>query len=112
MANRSVRELMNAYISQEGMHSFEGRRGVLHLCKIAGALGYKDTTYYQSLPNGASVGDLLMLLEDNSGLVEAMLEWLMGRDFKEFREPLEALVPEDDESEDDAEWNESDGQGE
>jgi hypothetical protein len=87
------------------MHSFEGRRGVEHLCKIAGALGYKDPTYYGQLANGASVGDLLAFLEDNSGAITALLEWIQSRNFSEFREPLEALVPEV-ETDEDTEWNE------
>lgn len=90
--SQDIQELLDAYMAQEQMHSLEGRRGVWHICKIAEALGYHDSTYFGQLPNGASVGSLLAMLEDNSGLMEAMVEWIKTRNFSEFREPLEALV--------------------
>lgn len=79
-------------MTQEKMRSFEGRRGVEHLCKIAGALGYKDPQRLGTLRNGAHMGDLLAMLEDNPGLIEVMINWIRSRDFVEFREPLERLV--------------------
>ena len=52
----------------------EGRRGVIELCKLARAAGYHDTTYYGQLDQGAYLGDLVMMLEDNSCMVEAILK--------------------------------------
>ena len=92
MSDRSVSELLDAYMDQEKMHNMEGRRGVENLCKIAQALGYKDPQYWGQLNSKVALGDLVMMLEDNSGLIEAMIEWIGSRNFKEFREPLEALV--------------------
>ncbi len=97
MGKRTVSSLLDAYMAQEKMHSLEGRRGVENLCQIAGALGYKDPQRYGQLTRKATLGDLLCMLEDNSGMIEAMIEWLRSRNFSEFREPLEALVPEADE---------------
>lgn len=93
---RSVDELLDAYMAQENMHNMEGRRGVEHLCQIAGALGYKDPMRFGQLTHKATVGDLLEMLQDNSGMIEAMVEWIKSRNFSEFREPLEELVAEED----------------
>lgn len=99
---RTVAELLDAYMAQENMHNMEGRRGVEHLCQIAGALGYKDPLHFGQLTQKATVGDLLCMLEDNSGMIEAMIDWIKSRNFSEFREPLEALVPEA--YDEDSEW--------
>lgn len=90
--SKDVSELLEAYMAQEQMHHMEGRRGVENLCQIAAALGYKDPMYWGQLTSKATVGDLIMMLEDNSGMIEAMVEWIKSRNFSEFREPLEALV--------------------
>lgn len=100
---RDVSELLDAYMEQEGMHCMEGNKGLENLCQIAGALGYKDPMYFGQLSRKATVGDLLEMLRDNSGMIEAMVEWIRSRNFSEFREPLEVLVPEDDS---DTEWDE------
>lgn len=92
MTERSVSELLEAYMAQENMHRMEGRRGVENLCQIAGALGYKDPMRYGQLSTKAAIGDLIRMLEDNSGMIEAMVEWIGSRNFSEFREPLAALV--------------------
>lgn len=92
MSDRTVAELLDAYLDQENMHNMEGRRGLENLCQIAGALGYKDPYRSGQLNAKAALGDLVMMLEDNSGLIEAMIDWIGSRNFKEFREPLEALV--------------------
>ena len=92
MSDRTVSELLDAYMAQEHMTRMEGRTGVENLCEIAAALGYKDLTRYGQLTRKAFLGDLVCMLEDNSGLIEAMVEWIGSRNFKEFREPLEALV--------------------
>jgi hypothetical protein len=90
--SRDVAELLDAYMAQEKMHHMEGRRGVEHLCQIAGAMGYKDPQHWGQLTRKATVGDLLAMLEDNSGMIEAMVEWIRGRNFSEFREKLEEAV--------------------
>lgn len=104
MSQRDVAELLDAYMAQEGMHCMEGRKGLLNLCQIAGALGYKDPMRFGQLTQKATVGDLLCMLEDNSGMIEAMVGWIRSRNFSEFREPLEALMP--TEADLDAEWDE------
>jgi len=94
--SRDVAELLDAYMAQENMHHMEGRRGVEHLCQIAGAMGYKDPQHWGQLSRKATVGDLLAMLEDNSGMIEAMVEWIRSRNFSEFRERLEEVVADEE----------------
>ncbi len=67
---------LERYIDQQKMWQHEGRRGVVNLCKIAAALGYKDPMYYRQLERGAVLGDLICFLEDNPGAIEAIVEWI------------------------------------
>jgi hypothetical protein len=69
-------ELIDKLIDQEKLHCFEGRRGIINLCKIARAIGYKDDTYFGQLAQGACIGDLTNMLEDNPGIIEAMVNWI------------------------------------
>lgn len=94
MTQRTVEELLAAYMDQEKMHNMEGRKGVQHLCQIAGALGYKDPMHFGQLTNKASVGDLLEMLQDNSGMIDAMIQWIQSprRNCPQFRDALEELV--------------------
>ena len=92
MTDRPVSELLDIYMEQEDMTRMEGQRGLENLCQIAGALGYKDPQYFCQFSSKACLGDLLEMLKDNSGMIEAMVEWIGSRNFKEFREPLAALV--------------------
>jgi hypothetical protein len=54
----------------------EGRRGLEDLCKLARKLGYKDRLFQMQLSKDACVWDLLEFLEDNSGAIEAIYEWI------------------------------------
>lgn len=69
-------ETLDKFCSQNNLHNFEGRRGLEALCIIARGCGYKDPMYWGQLTSSAVVGDLIQMLEDNSGLIEAMLEWI------------------------------------
>jgi len=92
MMARDLSELVDAYMDQEKMNSLEGRRGVEAMCQLAAALGYKDPMHYGQLTSKATIGDLLCMMEDNSGMLEAMVEWIRSRRGPEFKEALESLV--------------------
>jgi len=87
-----VSELLDSYMEQEKMYRMEGQQGLENLCQIAGALGYKDPLYFGQYSHKATLGDLLEMLKDNPGLMESMVDWIRDQNYKEFREPLEALV--------------------
>ena len=72
----------------------DGEEGIKNLARLAKGLGYEDPMNFGQF-DGACYGDLICLLEDNSGLVEVMLEWLE----ENFESQLEE-DGEDEESED------------
>lgn len=100
---KDLGELLEQYMDQEKLTRLEGRRGVEALCQIAGALGYKDPQYYGQLTRKATLGDLIMLLEDNSGLVQAMIEWLGDQRNPEWADTLVSQLPDHKESAEDDE---------
>ncbi len=85
----SLEEVVDAYFNNNNMHRIEGRRGVENLCRFARDLGYKDPQYWGQLTSKAAVGDLIMMLEDNSGMIEAMIEWVKTTNNSEFKTNLE-----------------------
>lgn len=93
---RDLDELVDAYMEQENLHRLEGRKGVEAVCQLAAALGYKDPMYFGQLTSKATVGDLLCMMEDNPGMVEAMVEWVRESNSPEHKESLEALTKVED----------------
>lgn len=55
--------MIDQFIEQEEMYSFEGSRGVRNLQKLVRAL---DHNYH----------DINAFLDDNSGAIEAIVEWI------------------------------------
>lgn len=68
--------LLDKYMDSEKLHRIEGRAGVTNLATICRALGYKDPNHYGQLSKNASIGDLINFLEDNSGAIEAIIEFI------------------------------------
>lgn len=89
---RDLSELVDTWLTQENIHHFEGRRGVESMCQFARALGYQDPQYWGQMTSKACLGDLVMLLEDNPGMMEAMVEWVRDRRGTEFVEALTAVT--------------------
>lgn len=70
------------------------------LCKIAEILGYRRRTGGQlTCRNGAQVTSLIDFLNDNPGLIEAMMNWTFDN-----------VILEDDDDDDDDEELELDGE--
>jgi hypothetical protein len=72
-------ELIEKYCDQEKMYHFEGGRGVNNFEKIIKILGYRDMDGF---------------LEDNSGCLQAMIEWLGTQSNSEWTEAMEMELPE------------------
>jgi hypothetical protein len=51
----------------------EGEQGVKSLCKLAKWLGYEDPNHQLQLSTGECIGDLLLMLQDNPCMVEAVI---------------------------------------
>lgn len=90
---RDLSELVDAYLEENNLYRVEGRQGVQNMCTLARALGYKDPMYFGQLSSKAAIGDLICMLEDNPGLIEAMIEWVRDlRHAPEFVAALESQV--------------------
>lgn len=97
-------ELVDRYIDHEKLYSTEGRKGLTNLCQLARALGYKDPNYYGQLTSNASLGDLINFLEDNSGAIEAVINWIRDQESEDWSQSLMDHVPAPDMEKEDEEW--------
>lgn len=103
-----MHSLVEQFQDEYNIHTLEGRRGVQGLATIVNVLGYKDPQYYGQF-QGASLGDILMFLEDNSGAITAVIEWISKQRSPEWKEALQECLtapqePDaDDEGDDDSE---------
>lgn len=88
---KDLSELVDQYIEQNKLYSFEGQRGVRNLTKLVEAIGYNSRF------NNSSIE---AFLEDNSGAIEAMVEWIRERNSPEWQESLSEQVAEETEGED------------
>lgn len=102
---RDFDDMMDKFCDQERIYRLEGETGVANLAKIVEAIGYKDPQYNWTLRNGASIGSLVMFLEDCPGAVEAINNWI--REFaapewvEQLQEHLDGDEDDNDECEDD-----------
>lgn len=75
-----MQALVQKFLDQNKIHSLEGRRGVEGLAKLVNALNYRDDiNRYGQMAGGACLGDIFIFLEDNSGAIEALVEWIQSR---------------------------------
>lgn len=94
-------EAVDAWLGEKANYNVEGRRGVVMLCKLARTLGYNDPQQFGQMTSGpAFIGDLIEMLQDNSGMVEAMVAWIGKQRSPEW---LEGLKGELEVSEEDSE---------
>lgn len=100
MEIENLEEAIEKYRDQNEMYTNEGRRGVENLCKLARVIGYKDTQYFGQLSNGSSIGDLIEFFEDNSGAIDAVIEWMGTINAPEWKEAIEAELEEEEAIED------------
>lgn len=68
--------LIEKFRDENNVDHNEGRRGVIALCAVARAIGYKDPQYYGQLSRLGSLGDLVLFFEDNSGAIDAVIDWI------------------------------------
>lgn len=86
-------ELIQEYRDHKRMHCMEGSRGVKNLCKLCGALGYEDTLGRMGTYGDARLGNLIDFLEDNSGAIEAIVNWIGEQNIPEWKDSLESELP-------------------
>ena len=76
---RDLSELLMQYMGENNMHCMEGTRGVKSFEKLCRALNYSDSF---------STSAIHAFLEDNSGCLEAMIEWIGSRNNQEWKEAI------------------------
>ena len=79
------RDLFDAYFEVNHMYHFEGQRGVRNLNKLT-----QDVCGYIDLED---------FLEDNSGAIEAVIEWIQSQNNCDWEENLKSFLPEEDDEE-------------
>ena len=72
-----IRPLLDQLIDQERLYTFEGARGLRNMEKITSVLGYRSLTDF---------------LQDNSGAVECIYEWIATSRCEDFAEKLAQAV--------------------
>lgn len=94
-------KLLDKYMAQERMYSFEGRRGLINLARLCRAIGYRDDN--GQMAHDASIGDITQFLEDNSGAIVSIVEWMRDINNHEWEENIKQILADDDndDSEDD-----------
>ena len=88
----SLFDAVQAYVEQEGLFRTEGRQGLINLCKLVGALGYRDQFKQGQLDSTTSIGDLVLFLEDNPGAIEAITTWISNQNSPEWHASLNEVV--------------------
>lgn len=83
--DKNLGELIEKFCEEQKIHRFEGDRGIANLEKVLTALGYKGHSFRYGDPVHA-------FLSDNSGAVEALLEWINEQDSDEWKENLRSSL--------------------
>lgn len=73
--DREFCELLDDHIQDKNLWCTESTTGVRNLCRIIRALGYKNFQNFGQF-DGGCYGDLIDFLEDNSGAVESIIDWI------------------------------------
>ena len=89
---KDMEELLDEFCDQNRLHSFEGDSGLERFTKVVEALGYKAHRFKWGTP-------IEVFLSDNSGAIEAVIEWIGSRNIPEWKENLESNLEEDEEDE-------------
>jgi len=89
-------DVLKEFIDHKKIH-LEGRRGLEGLCKLAAALGYKDELYFGQIDRDIVIGDFLEMLQDNPGMMEAIVDKVREYGNDEWKENLLGHLPEKEE---------------
>lgn len=89
--NLELWQVIEKYREQNG-HNLEGSTGVANLCKLVRAIGYYDSMRRMQFGDGC-LGDLVEFLQDNSGCIEAIINWIGEQEVQEWKEALESEIP-------------------
>jgi len=80
--NLDLGELVDAYLEKNKMYHFEGSRGISNFDKLIGVIGYSNMDEF---------------LSDNSGCIEAMIEWIKDAPVVDWKEALDVEISKEEE---------------
>jgi len=95
-----MNQMIDRLLEENSFRCLEGRRGLEAICCIARAIGYVDPMRSGTISAKATLGDLMCMLEDNPGLMEAMVEWIKDQNAPEWKQELAAHITQDDDNDD------------
>lgn len=85
LAEMDLQEVIGQYADHTGHYNYEGERGVDRLGELCKAIGYGND--YQD--------PLRAFLADNSGAIEAMIEWIGNQNCPNWKEKLVEFLSDD-----------------
>lgn len=86
----SLSEVISEFQEHEEAGSTEGERGVKNLCRLVHAMGYRDPMHFGQFDHRVCYGDLINFLEDNSQIVEEIINLIRESDNDEWKGELES----------------------
>ncbi len=86
--SQDFEETIEKYLSFNKIYRFEGAQGVRNLEKLLGDMGYRNGEFFNRV--------LENFFADNSGAIEAVIDWISNLNSTEWNENLSACLPEDD----------------
>jgi hypothetical protein len=90
----TLTDLIEKWRSENRAYCMEGTSGVRHLQKLCEDIGYKDGQFV-----GYNVA-LLNFLADNSGVIDAIIEWIGDQEIEDWKENIRGNLrepPDEDE---------------
>lgn len=81
----SMEEVISEWMDQNEIRHMEGVSGVRSLEKLCEEIGYKDGAFLGANP-------ILNFLADNSGAIEALVEFIQDAGVEEWKEELESYL--------------------
>ena len=91
--DKSLSELIEQWQTNNKAYRLEGATGVRNLQKLCEAIGYEEGAFL-----GSDVA-IINFLADNSGAIEAIIDWMGETDIDEWKEELQSEDDHDNEEE-------------
>ncbi len=86
---KDTSELIEQWRKENRAHCLEGSRGIENFEKLVKVIGYKDGNFFNDA--------LRNFLYDNSGALEALVEWIGNSNVPEWNDALQDEVGHEDE---------------
>lgn len=89
MNEQDLSELIEKWRSEKNARCMEGGTGVRRFDQLCVAIGYKDGEFFSD--------SIRSFLADNSGAIDALIEWIADANIDEWKENLKGELEDEDE---------------